>query len=95
LKVVGKDEIFKRIRTKTLAQLLQEEGWDMEDEKENNLQSQTADMWKRPDTAQDLMQNQDITANPKKSQQIRSFLLLDTRGSKEEFDNCRIVGGIL
>jgi hypothetical protein len=52
-------------------------------------------MWKRPDTAQDLMQNQDITANPKKSQQIRSFLLLDTRGSKEEFDNCRIVGGIL
>ncbi len=90
----GKDEIFKRIRTKTLAKLLSEEGWEEEEKENKKDHSLSTDPWKRPDTASELMQNQEGNLNSTEKKLLRrSYLLLDVR-LLDQYELCKVVGGM-
>lgn len=91
----GKDELFKRIRTKTLATFFNEEGYDEDETRPPTALStlkNEAELLRRPDTSETLLRLESEPTKAVEKPTIRSYLLLDVR-LKEDFQNCHIVGG--
>eukprot|EP01116_Phalansterium_solitarium_P016179 TRINITY_DN3702_c0_g1_i1.p1 TRINITY_DN3702_c0_g1~~TRINITY_DN3702_c0_g1_i1.p1 ORF type:complete len:290 (-),score=69.52 TRINITY_DN3702_c0_g1_i1:340-1209(-) len=88
--VVGKNEIFKRIRTKRLAEYIEAEGgWEVE----ATLSPQDPDL-RPPPTASEALNPRDDGPKPNAPRRHDySYLLLDLR-DKEDFDKCRIRGAL-